>query len=96
MALVAQTRQRDRELQGPGTLLDLCLASGLPVASACSGRGACGRCLMTILSGAEVLSLPEQREVDLLLKLSAAVNQRLGCQCAAPATGDLRVTTGYW
>jgi ferredoxin len=96
MALVAQTRQRDRELHGPGTLLDLCLASGLPVASACSGRGACGRCLMTILSGAETLPVPEQREADLLLKVGAGADQRLGCQCAAPATGDLLLTTGYW
>jgi adenylate cyclase len=97
MAVVAQTRQRDQVLEGLGTLLALCEAAGLPLASACSGAGSCGRCLVTILEGAESLSPPEQRELDLLLRLGATPRERAGCQCQAPiGTSTLRFTTGYW
>ena len=97
MAAVAQTRPRAQVLEGGGTLLALCEAGGLPLASACSGAGACGRCLVTILEGAETLSQPEQRELDLLLRLGASAKERVGCQCQVPAgTTGLRFTTSYW
>ena len=97
MAVVAQTRQRDQVLEGEGTLLALCEAAGLPLASACSGVGSCGRCLVTILEGAETLSPPEQRELDLLLRVGASAQERLGCQCQVPSGAtSLRFTTGYW
>jgi len=74
-----------------------CLAIGLPVASACSGRGACGRCVMTILGGGDGLRAPSARERAVLTRNGAAADQRLGCQCRPPAgLEDLLLTTGYW
>ena len=97
MAVVARTRQRDRVLHGRGTLLSQCLATGLPVASACSGRGACGKCVMTILGGAETLRAPSSHEAAVLARNGAGSDQRLACQCRMPiAKVDLVITTGYW
>jgi ferredoxin len=97
MTVVARTRQKDHVLGGRGTLMARCLAAGLPVASACSGRGACGRCLMTVLEGLEALPSVTTREAALLAKLGAGWNQRLGCQCRMPGpAADLLITTGYW
>lgn len=77
--------------------MERCLAAGLPVASACSGQGACGRCVMTILRGAECLEPASPRESSRLVKNGAGPDQRLGCQCPMPAAGpDLLITTGYW
>jgi ferredoxin len=97
MAVVARTRQRDHVIRGRGTLMARCIAAGLPVASACSGRGACGKCVMTILHGAEHLPPPCTRETVVLGRNDASADQRLSCQCRMPlAKADLMVTTGYW
>ena len=97
MPLVARTRNRDRSLGVRGTLMALCQAGGLPVASACSGRGACGRCLMTVLVGGEDLALPGPRERRLLARLGAGPDQRIGCRCRiADPSADVAITTGYW
>lgn len=74
-----------------------CLAAGLPVASACSGQGACGKCVFTVLEGAEHLPLPSPRERAVLARNGASADQRLSCQCRMPQGAvDLIVTTGYW
>ncbi len=96
MALVAQTRRKDHFLDGRGTLMAQCLAVGLPVASACSGRGACGKCVITVLQGAESLRSPDSREAEVLVRNGAGPNQRLSCQCEPAAASDLLITTGYW
>ncbi|GLH69121.1 hypothetical protein GETHPA_06540 [Geothrix rubra] len=97
MPLVARTRGRDRALGSRGTLMALCQAAGLPVASACSGRGACARCIMTVLSGMAALSHPGARERRLLTRVGAGPDQRIGCQCRiADPSGDVEITTGYW
>lgn len=97
MALVARTRQRDVLIGGRGTLMARCLAAGLPVASACSGRGACGRCVMTLLQGAENLRPASARESAVLARIGAEPDQRLGCQCGMPTgRAELVITTGYW
>lgn len=97
MAVVARTRRRDHILSGPGTLLDQCLGVGLPVASACSGSGACGKCVMSVLRGADSLQPPSPHEAAVLARNGAGANERLGCQCGMPAVGaNLLVTTGYW
>lgn len=98
MAVVARTWHRDVVLSsGRGTLMARCLQAGLAVASACSGRGACGRCVMTVLRGAEHLEPASPHERAVLARNGAGPDQRLGCQCrvAGPAP-DLLVTTGYW
>ena len=97
MAVVARTRQRDHVLSGVDTLMAQCLAAGLPVASACSGQGACGKCLVTILYGAQWLPPAQPHEAAVLARNGALADQRLGCQCQSPGTEvDLLLTTGYW
>jgi ferredoxin, 2Fe-2S len=96
MALVARARRSDYCLGGQGTLLAQCLEAGLPVASACSGRGACGKCVISVLQGAESLESPDSHEREVLVRNGAAPNQRLSCRCEAAAGADLIITTGYW
>lgn len=97
MALVARTRRRDHVLGGRGTILSRCLRAGLPLASACSGRGSCGKCVVTVLGGAALLAPPSRREAGVLARNGAAADQRLACQCRLPlGAGDLLVTAGYW
>ena len=96
MALVARTHRRDHILGGGGTLLAQCLEAGLPVASACSGRGACGKCMITLLQGANDLGSPTSHEAEVLAKNGAGPNQRLSCQCEPTGAANLLITTGYW
>lgn len=97
MPLVARTRGADRPVGGRGTLMGRCLAVGLPVGSACSGRGACARCVVTVLAGAECLSPVQAQEARTLERQGAEAGQRLSCQCRVvdPAATVL-ITTGYW
>jgi len=74
-----------------------CLAAGLPVASACSGRGACGRCVVTVLRGSELLAPADAHEAEVLARNATEPGQRLSCQLRMPAgEADLLFTTGYW
>ncbi len=74
-----------------------CLAAGLPVASACSGRGACGRCVVTLLQGLDLLEPADAHENEVLAKNAAGPDQRLSCQLRMPPRdADLLFTTGYW
>lgn len=74
-----------------------CLAEGLPVASACSGRGACGKCVITLLQGADLLEPADAHEAEVLARNAAGPDQRLSCQLQMPLRGaDLLFTTGYW
>jgi ferredoxin len=96
MALVARSRRRDHILDGQGTLLAQCLAAGLPVASACSGRGACGKCMIKVLQGGEGLGCPASHELEVLARNDAGPDHRLSCQCLPAATTDLLITAAYW
>lgn len=97
MVLVARTRLADLAIGGWGTLMNRCLAEGLPVASACSGRSACARCMVTVLAGAAHLTPPRAREARLLERHEAGPDQRLSCQCrVADPAADVLITTGYW
>ena len=97
MAFLARTRRGDWLLTGGGTLMERCRAAGLPVASACDGRGACGRCIMTIQEGGALLAPPGEREAELLARLAATPAQRVGCLTTLPeGPGDLLLTASYW
>lgn len=97
MVAVARTRTRDHLLHGRGTLMARCLAAGLPVASACSGRGACGKCVITLLQGSDLLDPADAHEAEVLARNAAGPDQRLSCQLQVPAgEADLLFTTGYW
>ena len=97
MAVVARTRRQDHILSGCGIVMDQCLAAGLPVGSACSGRGACGKCVMRVLRGADSLCPPSPHEAAVLARNGAGADERLSCQFEMSAVAaDLLVTTGYW
>lgn len=96
MTAIARTRRGDVRLLGMGTLMERCLALGLPVASSCQGQAACGKCIVTVLAGYENLNAPAERESAVLLRNQAEANQRLGCQCIPPTEAPLIITTGYW
>ncbi|HJV21662.1 MAG TPA: 2Fe-2S iron-sulfur cluster-binding protein [Holophagaceae bacterium] len=97
MGLRARTRAGFLTLPGAGTIMARALAGGLPVASSCSGRGACGRCLVAILEGGSCLSDMEPHELEVLTRNGAAAGTRLACQTRlTPADADVLITTGYW
>ena len=85
-----------REIEVPeGTpLLDAARRPGLPVASACGGDGACGRCGMKVLAGAEALD-PEG-EIERTAKRRNRVDDELRLACLVPLRGHLTVTASYW
>lgn len=97
MPALARTRARDRALSGHGTFLRQCLEAGLPVASSCSGRGACGRCMIAVLAGDEALTPMGPHESLVLARNGAAEGVRLSCQCRLrDRRPDVVVTVGYW
>ena len=95
--LFACTRSGDIPLGGGGTIMDRCLAAGLPVASSCSGRGACGRCVVAILEGAGALSPAGPREQRVLRRNGHPEGARLACRSRVldPAA-PVRVRADYW
>lgn len=97
MPLFARTRDRDVELAGGGRVMDRCLGAGLPVASSCSGRGACGRCVIEVLEGAEALSPPSIRERRVLRRNGHPEGSRLSCRCRVlNPRPPIIVRAGYW
>lgn len=97
MPLLARVRDLDLELGGRGKVMDRCLAAGLPVASSCSGRGACGRCAIEILEGAAALSRPTLREARVLRRNGHPEGVRLSCRCRVlDPRPRIVVRTGYW
>ncbi|HJV90556.1 MAG TPA: 2Fe-2S iron-sulfur cluster-binding protein [Holophagaceae bacterium] len=97
MGLRARTRTGLLNLPGAGTLMARALTAGLPVASSCSGRGACGRCLIAVLEGEAGLSAMEPHEQEVLARNGAAAGTRLACQTRLlePAV-EVLISTGYW
>lgn len=97
MALTALVRHRPRPLGQKGTIMARCLAAGLPVASSCSGRGSCAKCLVRIIRGWDALAPMEPHEARVLARNGAAPDERLSCQAqVADARADIAITTGYW
>lgn len=97
MPLFARTRRRDVELTGRGNVMVRCLAAGLPVASSCSGQGACGRCVMEILEGAAALSRPSIRECRVLRRNGYPEGARLSCRCRiVDPEPTIIVRASYW
>lgn len=97
MTILAKTHRRDRVLSGHGTLMGQCLQAGLPVASSCSGRGACAKCVVSVLCGMEALSRPGAHELLVLARNNYPDAVRLSCQCRVMKSAEnILITTGYW
>lgn len=77
--------------------MDRCLAAGLPVASSCSGRGTCAKCLVRVLAGWQALVPMDAHEALVLERNGAATDERLSCQAQVrDPQADILITTGYW
>lgn len=97
MPLLAGTRFLDRAVPGSGTLMERCLEAGLPLASSCSGQGACGRCAVEVVEGGSALTPPSSREAQALLRDGIGAPWRLACQCRIlNDEAPVRIRTGYW
>lgn len=79
---------------GEMTLLDATLRAGLPIASACGSEGACARCGLEIVAGAETLAPESERERRIKERNRIDPRQRLACRVRPE--GDLTVRAGYW
>lgn len=76
------------------SLLEAARLAGLPIASACSGGGACGRCGVRVVSGAEA-SAPETG-AEAHVKARNRVDTALRLACRTGVSGDMTITTPYW
>lgn len=79
---------------GEMTLLDATEAVGLPIASACGSEGACARCGLEIVEGAEGLTPESERERRIKERNRIDPEQRLACRVRPE--GDLTVRASYW
>jgi adenylate cyclase len=79
---------------GEMTLLDATLAAGLPIASACGSEGACARCGLEIVEGAESLAPESERERR--IKERNRIDPRHRLACRVRPEGDLTVRASYW
>jgi uncharacterized 2Fe-2S/4Fe-4S cluster protein (DUF4445 family) len=80
------------QVTGPtgGNLLRCARESGVTVRSACGGLGLCGKCVVRVLKGAELLSPPTEAEREWLgEKLESGF--RLACQAFLRQAGELEV-----
>ena len=102
---MTQTRTRctirflptDRRVEigaGEMTLLDATVAAGLPIASACGSEGACARCGLEIVTGAENLAPETERERRIKQRNRIDPAQRLACRVRPES--DLTVRASYW
>ena len=76
------------------TLLQATLAAGLPVASACSENGACARCGLEIVEGADSLEPESEREAR--IKARNRIDPELRLACRVRPQGNLTVRAQYW
>ena len=85
----------DREVcvAGGVDLFSALRRGGLPIASSCTGRVVCGRCIVDVLAGDPGEAGEEERAV--LTREGASPGQRLACRLLPHGPG-LIVTAGYW
>jgi ferredoxin, 2Fe-2S len=78
-----------------GTLLiDAVRGANLPIASACSGDGLCGRCGVAILSGQGEIGAETSEEAS--SKQRNRIDPRLRLACRIRVCADLSVSAPYW
>lgn len=79
---------------GEATLLEATRAAGLPIASACGENGACARCGLAVLEGAEALEPESERERR--IKQRNRIDPALRLACRVRPRGDVTVRATYW
>lgn len=76
------------------TLLEATRAAGLPIASACGENGACARCGLEIVEGADGIEAASAREVR--IKERNRIDATLRLACRVRPRGDITVRAAYW
>jgi ferredoxin len=76
------------------TLLEATRKAGLPIASACGENGACARCGLLIVEGADTLEPETEREQRMKERNRIDPDQRLACRIRP--RGNLTVRAAYW
>ena len=71
------------------SLLNLFQRNGIPIETICGGRAQCGRCLIRILKGTEMMNKKNQIEIARLAALNAGQDMRLACQ--SYTRGDIEI-----
>jgi adenylate cyclase len=69
------------------SVLEISLASGIPHANVCGGRGRCGTCRVDVKAGATHLSQPDAAELLTLAGVGAPSQVRLACQARVLGPG---------
>ena len=88
-----------RTVQVPAgtSLFEAARLAQVPLGSSCGGEGACGWCRVTVIAGAEALTPPTAREVELLGRIGAAAAERAACLARLRGQGGpVTITTSYW
>ena len=92
--IVLQPGGRVLEATRKANLLKILQDSNVSVGSACGGKGICASCKITVLSGAQNLSRPNDRELDLAERNHLDKSERISCQ--SKVLGNIEITTSYW
>lgn len=92
--LPSERRIRIEDEDSDTTLLDATREAGLPIASACGANGACARCGVLILEGADCLEPETDREKR--IKERNRIDPELRLACRIQPKGNLTVRAHYW
>jgi len=79
---------------GEMTLLEATRAVDLPIASACGENGACARCGLEIVAGADAIAPETEREET--IKARNRIDATLRLACRVRPRGDMTVRATYW
>jgi ferredoxin len=71
------------------SILNLLQRDRVSIRTLCGGRAQCGRCLIRVLSGAEMMNKKNQRELIRLKAMNAGEDMRLACQ--SYTRGDIEI-----
>jgi ferredoxin len=71
------------------SILNLLQRDRVSIRTVCGGRAQCGRCLIRVLSGAEMMNKKNQRELIRLKAMNAGEDMRLACQ--SYTRGDIEI-----
>ena len=81
----------------PGSFLDIALNHGIHLEHACGGNCACTTCHVVLKQGKELVSEPEDDELDRLdMAADLQLDSRLGCQAVVVKPGELVVEIPAW
>ena len=82
------------QVKAGSSLMLALLENGVPVASSCSGKGVCRKCVLNIVKGRENLAPPNELEAHLIELDQLKTNQRISCQVIVSC--DITVDAPYW